>query len=252
MDTPTKRPLPLFWFAIAILVVQSLIIFASRAADNADGTKTDAPAWGTPLLVGVAVLVLGVCVLLVWKWRLYLPASLLFFGALGAFLGPIGWLFSAFLVVTGVVLSLAASSPVGRVEIRRVTWAQDADGGAPTGPVAVLVGLALLVVGIEALAAFLSTDGLRFGAVLRPDASDFNSNLVYVCAGLLVIVAGIYAAGYRAWLSGLCLLIAATGAAVGFFVLVPTAGFALAAIALSFVQPKTIDHVTGQEIVVAG
>jgi hypothetical protein len=251
MEAQPKRPIPLFWFAIAILVVQSLIVYASRAADNADGTNVHAPAWGTPLLIGVGAIVCAVCVLLVAKWHLYLAAMLLFFGALGAYLGPIGWLFSAVLVVTGVVLSLASSSPVRKVELRRASWAPDADGNAPMGPVAVLVGLAIIVIGTETLAAFLSTDGLRFGTT--PGASidsDFNSKLVYVCAGLLVIVAGIYAAGFRAWISGLCLLIAAGGAALGYFLLVPTAAFALAAIAVSFVEPKKIDHVTGQEIVV--
>ncbi|MBN2176562.1 MAG: hypothetical protein JW722_02785 [Demequinaceae bacterium] len=250
MEAQTKRPIPLFWFAIAILVVQSLIVYADRAADNADGTNVNAPAWGPTLLVAVGVLVLAVCFLLVWKWKLYLAATLLFFGALGAYLGPIGWLFSAVLVVTGVVLSLAASSPVRKVEIRHVSWASDSEGGAPIGPIAALVGLAVLVIGIEALAAFLSTDGLRFGTT--PDATDseFNSKLVYVCAGLLVVIAGIYAAGFRAWLSGICLLAAAVGAALGYFLLVPTAAFALAAIAVSFVEPKKIDHRTGQEIVV--
>jgi hypothetical protein len=251
MEAKPKRPIPLFWFAIAILVVQSIIVYASRAADNADGTNVNAPAWGTPLLIGVGVVVLAVCVLLVGKWRLYLAATLLFFGALGAYLGPIGWLFSAVLVVTGVVLSLASSSPVRRVELRRVSWAPDADGNAPLGPVAVLVGLAIIVIGTEALAAFLSTDGLRFGTTPGADVdSDFNAKLAYVCAGLLVVVAGIYAAGFRAWISGLCLLIAAVGAALGYFLLVPTAAFALAAIAVSFVEPKKVDHVTGQEIVV--
>ena len=248
-----KRPIPLFWFAIAILVIQSLIVYASRAADNANGTNTNAPAWGGPLRVGVGVVVLAVVVLLVWKWRLYLAATLLFFGALGAYLGPIGWLFSAVLVVTGVVLSLASSSPVRRVELRRVSWAPDADGNAPMGPVAVLVGLAIIVLGTEALAAFLSTDGLRFGTTPGANVdSAFNARLVYVCAGLLVVIAGIYAAGFRAWLSGICLVIAAVGAALGYFLLVPTAAFTLAAIAVSFVEPKKIDHVTGQEIVVSG
>lgn len=247
-----KRPLPLFWFAIAILVVQSLIVYASRAADNADGTNKSAPAWGTPLLIGVGIVVVGVCVLLVYQWKLYLAATLLFFGALGAYLGPVGWLFSAFLVVTGVVLSLKQSSPVRKVELRRVNWTPDADGGAATGPIAVLVGLAIIVLGTEALAAFLSTDGLRFGTTPGANVdSEFNAKLAYVCAGLLVVIAGIYAAGFRAWLSGVCLLIAAIGAALGYFLLVPTAGFALAAIAVSFVQPKKIDHVTGQEIIVS-
>lgn len=250
MEAQTKRPIPLFWFAIAILVVQSVIVYANRAADNEDGTKTNAPAWGTPLLVAVGVLVLAVCFLLVWKWKLYLAATLLFFGALGAYLGPIGWLFSAVLVVTGVVLSLASSSPVRKVELRHVSWAPDSDGGAPIGPIAALVGLAILVIGIEMLAAFLSTDGLRFGTEPAGTDSSFNATLAYVCAGLLVVIAGIYAAGFRAWLSGVCLLIAAVGAALGYFLLVPTAAFALAAIAVSFVEPKKIDHVTGQEIVV--
>ena len=253
MEAQTKRPVPLFWFAIVVLVIQSVIVYASRAADNADGTNENAPAWGAPLLIGIVILILGVCVLLIGKWRLYLAATLLFFGALGAFLGPIGWLFSAILVVTGVVLSLASSSPVRKVELRRVSWAPDSDGNAPMGPVAVLVGLAIIVIGTEALAAFLSTDGLRFGTTPGADVdSDFNAKLVYVCAGLLVIIAGIYAAGFRAWLSGICLLIAAVGAALGYFLLVPTAAFALAAIAVSFVEPKKIDHVTGQEIVYAG
>lgn len=245
-----KRPLPLFWFAIAILVVQSLIVYASRAADNADGTNKNAPAWGTPLLIGVGIVVVGVCVLLVYQWKMYLAASLLFFGALGAYLGPIGWLFSAVLVVIGVVLSLASSSPVRKVELRRVRWAPEPDGGAAMGPIAALVGLGLLVIGIESLAAFLSTDGLRFGTEGAIVNDDFNAKLAYVCAGLLVVIAGIYAAGFRAWLSGVCLLIAAVGAALGYFLLVPTAAFALAAIAVSFVEPKKIDHVTGQEIVV--
>ncbi len=252
MEAQPKRPVPLFWFAIAILVVQSVIVYASRAADNAEGTNANAPAWGAPLLIGIVVLVLGVCVLLIGKWRLYLAATLLFFGALGAFLGPIGWLFSAVLVVTGVVLSLASSSPVRKVEIRRVSWAPDSDGNAPMGPVVVLVGLAILILSIETLAAFLSTDGLRFGTTPAATDSEFNSKLVYVCAGMLVIIAGIYAAGFRAWLSGVCLLIAAVGAALGYFLLVPTAAFALAAIAVSFVEPKKIDHKTGQEIVYVG
>ncbi len=244
-----KRPIPLFWFAIAILVVQSVIVYADRATDDANGANP--PRWATPLLVGVGVLVLAVCVLLVWKWRLYAAASLLFFGAVGAYLGPIGWLFSAVLVVIGVVLSLASSSPVRKVELRRVTWAPDADGHAPMGPVAVLVGLAVLVIAIEALAAFLSTDGLRFGTTPGADVdSDFNARLAYVCAGLLAVIAAIYAAGFRAWLSGLFLMVAAIGAALGYFLLVPTAAFALAAIAVSFVAPKTVDHVTGQQIIV--
>ena len=253
METsPTpKRPIPLFWFAIAILVVQSVIVYAARAADNANGTNVNAPAWGTPLLVGVGVIVVAVCVLLVWKWRLYAAAALLFFGAAGAYLGPIGWLFSAVLVVIGVILSLASSSPVRKVELRRVTWAPDADGKAPTGPVAVLVGLAVLVVAIELLAAFLSTDGLRFGTTPGAEVdSAFNARLAYVCAGLLIVIAAIYAAGFRAWLSGLFLVVAAIGAALGYFLLVPTAAFALAAIAVSFVAPKTVDHVTGQQIIV--
>ena len=250
MDAQVKRPIPLFWFAIAILIVQSVIVYASRAADNDDGTNVNAPAWGTPLLVGIGALVLAVCFLLVWKWKLYLAATLLFFGALGAYLGPIGWLFSAVLVVTGVVLSLSASSPVRKVELRHVSWAPDSEGGAPMGPIAALVGMAILVIGIEMLAAFLSTDGLRFGTETDGVDSSFNAKLAYVCAGLLVVVAGIYAAGFRAWLSGVCLLIAAIGAALGYFLLVPTAAFALAAIAVSFVEPKKIDHVTGQEIVV--
>jgi hypothetical protein len=246
-----KRPIPLFWFAIVILAVQSVIVYASRAADNAHGTNEHAPAWGMPLRIGVGVVVLAVVVLLVWKWRLYLAATLLFFGALGAYLGPIGWLFSAVLVVMGVVLSLASSSPVRRVELRRVSWAPDADGNPPMGPVAVLVGLAIIVLGTELLAAFLSTDGLRFGTTTGGSGdSDLNGRLVYVCAGLLVVVAGIYATGFRAWLSGLCLLIAALGAAFGYFLLVPTAAFALAAVAISFVEPKKTDHLTGQQIVV--
>jgi hypothetical protein len=247
-----KRPLPLFWFAIAVLAVQSVIVYARRAADNADGTNANAPAWGTPLLIGVGIVVVGVCILLVYQWKMYLAATLLFFGALGAFLGPIGWIFSTVLVVMGIVLSLKSSSPVRKVELRRVSWAPDPDGGAASGPIAVLVGLAVLVVGIEALAAFLSTDGLRFGTEAPNVDQDFNAKLAYVCAALLAIIAAIYAAGFRAWMSGLCLLIAAVGAALGYFLLVPTAAFALAAIATSFVQPQKIDHVTGQEIIVPG
>jgi hypothetical protein len=203
--------------------------------------------------VAVGVIVIGVCILLVGKWKLYLAATLLLLGAIGAYVGGIGWVFSAVLVVTGVVMSLASSSPVRKVELRRVSWAPDADGKPPMGPTAVLVGLAIIVIGTETLAAFLSTDGLRFGTTPGQNIdSDFNARLAYVCAGLLVVVAGIYAAGFRAWISGLCLLIAAVGAALGYFLLVPTAAFALAAIAVSFVEPKKIDHVTGQEIVVSG
>lgn len=245
MEKKSYGPLaPLFWFAVIIMVIQSVIFVAGRAAD-----EVPRPSWALPVLIGVGVLVAAICVLLVWKWRLWVPAVLLAAGTGLAYLGILGWVFGVALVIVGIVVSLIAASPAGRIEARTMRW-DESGRGAGFGPVAVLVGLAILVVGLETVIALLSTDGIDFDTATGPVDDPFRFRLILICAILLAIIAAIYAAAYGAWLAGLCLLVAAVGSTLGFFVLVPTSAFGVLGIALSFVQPKRVVAATGREIVV--
>ena len=222
---------PLFWLAIIILIIQSLVFYAGAASRAEEDL-----AWATPVLISIGVVVFGVAVLLVWKWRAWIPAVLLVVGTALAYLGILGWIFGVLLVVTGIVVSVKQASPLGTIELRPIRWERDSDG-TPIGPVAVLVGLALIVIGAEGLAAYVSARDLVFEASVGLNEDPFRATILATLAILLVIVAATYSIAYRAWVSGLCLLVAAGGLLLGFFVLIPTASFAILAIALSFVQP---------------
>ena len=238
---------PLFWFAMIILVIQSVVFYAGEL-----NRKDDSPSWSLYLLIGVGVVVAAVCFLLVWRWKLWIPALLLAGGTGVAYIGILGWVFGAILVVAGIVVSLKSASPTGKVEFREVNWESDKDGGAALGPITLLVTLAILVIGIELVLGLLWADDIE--TVTEPGLIEdpFRSRLILICAGLLVVIGAAYAIAYRAWLSGLCMLIAAIGAVLGFFIMVPTSAFALLAIALSFVRPAKGEFAGGggKEIVV--
>src|SRR5690554_4785508 len=96
---------PLFWLAIIILIIQSLVFYAG-AANRADEDL----GWALPVLIAIGVIVLGVCVLLIWKWRAWIPAILLACGTALAYLGLVGWIFGVLLVVAGIVVSIKQAS----------------------------------------------------------------------------------------------------------------------------------------------